>query len=748
MRRWCHGIVPLLVVGMSLLPAAPSAFAAPTGEQPAVWRDLDASVVSTGILHDRVLPLADLQRQTGDAAAPPVTTARWRQMLHELTRAAGSAPTWPTVAALRADARLARAAHRIPLALLNVRYNQVAPDALARGLLRWRDGELSLAAGVDPAEAVPVRRAFAVAALVPETRRGREVVFDLRRDHIMGNAEAVFASLAVDFDDGLGLRPVAVDAPISVSYRTTGVKILRLRARLADGRELTAACRFEVLALATPAPWQTWPLTASLGYGGTTGTGEAYVYLAPGHVQLTEPVVVVEGFDLDNSMNWDELYALLNVENLLEDLRAEGYDAVVLNFTESTDPIQRNAFVLTELLDQVHAAQVDGRDIVLVGASMGGLVARYALTYLEQQGLDPDVRTFISFDAPQNGASIPLGLQYWLDFFRSESTEADYLLSRLDTPAARQMLLYHHTSPPGATGQADPLRADFLADIAALGDYPQLPRTVAVANGSGDGADQGYAAGAQLIDYEYGSFLVDITGNVWAVPDQSGQLIFDGVIDRIWPLSDDYLSVTVSGTLSWDNAPGGYRNSLAQMDTTAVPYGDIVALYDSHCFIPTISALALATNDPFFDIAGQPDLSTMTPFDAVYYPAENQEHVLVTPQNKVWLLDEIRRIASPATGDGTPAAAVVANLSSRPNPFNPLTRIVFDLSRRTAVRLAVYDAVGRRVRVLCDGPLEAGHHDIPWQGRDAAGRPVASGVYIYRLTAAGAAASGRLVLAR
>jgi hypothetical protein len=60
--------------------------------------------------------------------------------------------------------------------------------------------------------------------------------------------------------------------------------------------------------------------------------------------------VVVEGFDLDNSMNWDELYALLNQQNLLEDLRADGYDAVVLNFSDATDYLQRNAFVLVDLL--------------------------------------------------------------------------------------------------------------------------------------------------------------------------------------------------------------------------------------------------------------------------------------------------------------------------------------------------------------------------------------------------------------
>ncbi len=240
------------------------------------------------------------------------------------------------------------------------------------------------------------------------------------------------------------------------------------------------------------------------------------------------PVIVVEGFDLDNTMNWDELYQLLNQENLLETLRADGFDAVVLNFTDATDYVQRNSFVVVELIEQIRALLDPHRDIALVGGSMGALCGRYALAYMENHALEHGVRTYISFDGPQSGANIPLGIQYWLDFFSDLSTDAAFLLSRLDTPAARQLLVYHHTTPPGTTGESDPLRAAMLADFAAVGGYPAEPRKVAVANGSGEQAGQGFAAGDQIIRYEYSSLLVDITGNVWAVPDAASQIIFDG----------------------------------------------------------------------------------------------------------------------------------------------------------------------------------------------------------------------------
>jgi flagellar hook assembly protein FlgD len=73
---------------------------------------------------------------------------------------------------------------------------------------------------------------------------------------------------------------------------------------------------------------------------------------------------------------------------------------------------------------------------------------------------------------------------------------------------------------------------------------------------------------------------------------------------------------------------------------------------------------------------------------------------------------------------------------SYPNPFNPSTRISFDLPRPERVTLKIYDLTGRLVRVLVDeDSLPAGRHEATWQGRDDHGRKVAAGVYLYRLEA-------------
>lgn len=485
--------------------------------------------------------------------------------------------------------------------------------------------------------------------------------------------------------------------------------------------------------LQAPPPHDTLHVTATIPYNGEYGSGDAYVYLSESHATLTNPVVVVEGFDLDNNMNWDELYEFLNQENLIETIRTIGFDAVVLNFTDATDYIQKNSFVVVELIQQVKAAVGPQADFVLAGASMGGLACRYALAYMETNALDHGVRTFISFDAPHNGANIPLGIQYWVLFFAGLSADAADMQVKLDRPAARQMLVYHYTDPPGSTGESDPLRAELMADFAAVGQYPTACRKVAVANGSGFQAGQGFNAGDQIIDYEYLSFLVDITGNVWAVPDGASQTIFDGLIDIIL-LPKETLTVTVSGTMPYDNAPGGFRSSMAQMDSTEAPYGDIIALHNNHCFVPTVSALALDVADLFYDVAGDPDILAHTPFDAVYYPAENQEHGTITAESAQWFLTEIRRGATSVRSDSRVPAQVVL-YQNVPNPFGPSTVIGYDVPAGSgAVTLRIYDVAGREVLTLVDRETAAGLRTVTWDGTDASGRAVPTGLYFYRLS--------------
>ncbi|GAB4341635.1 MAG: hypothetical protein Kow0037_28410 [Calditrichia bacterium] len=70
-----------------------------------------------------------------------------------------------------------------------------------------------------------------------------------------------------------------------------------------------------------------------------------------------------------------------------------------------------------------------------------------------------------------------------------------------------------------------------------------------------------------------------------------------------------------------------------------------------------------------------------------------------------------------------------------PNPFNPETRITYQLPERGDVRLEIYNTLGQKVRTLVRGMQETGTHTVAWDGRDEAGQTAASGVYLYQLQA-------------
>jgi len=83
-----------------------------------------------------------------------------------------------------------------------------------------------------------------------------------------------------------------------------------------------------------------------------------------------------------------------------------------------------------------------------------------------------------------------------------------------------------------------------------------------------------------------------------------------------------------------------------------------------------------------------------------------------------------------------------------PNPFNPTTTIPYKLPGSSQVNLGIYNSLGQEVRTLVTAHQEAGEYRVVWDGRDNHGRPVPSGVYIYRLQGENFSDSRKMMLIR
>jgi hypothetical protein len=98
-------------------------------------------------------------------------------------------------------------------------------------------------------------------------------------------------------------------------------------------------------------------------------------------------------------------------------------------------------------------------------------------------------------------------------------------------------------------------------------------------------------------------------------------------------------------------------------------------------------------------------------------------------------------------GDRPPSPLATLRQNA-PNPFGPSTVIPFSLDRPMDVSLAIYDIAGRHVVTLLSQALPAASHTYAWNGRDASGVPVPSGVYFYRLSTSTGMQTRKAILIR
>lgn len=264
---------------------------------------------------------------------------------------------------------------------------------------------------------------------------------------------------------------------------------------------------------------------------------------------LNKNIIVLEGYDPKNNFFGNrtagEVYQDMIISNGLEDLRNFGYTYVVVDWTNSKRDIALNAQTLIDIIDwlkceqQITADTGTHEQFVIIAESMGGLVARYAMCYMEQNPFTSgtcllekmhNTRLLITFDSPHDGANIPLAYQHLyrdmaslLTFSPSITQISSGMLSNLliDGTAVKQMLIHHvdTKNPFTNTYTEHPDRTAFKLALGSLGNYPQYCKMVAIANGSMAGQGQtNIMTGNQrpandyFLDYD-NDFYVSILGH-------------------------------------------------------------------------------------------------------------------------------------------------------------------------------------------------------------------------------------------
>ncbi|RZJ27781.1 MAG: T9SS type A sorting domain-containing protein [Flavobacterium sp.] len=425
-------------------------------------------------------------------------------------------------------------------------------------------------------------------------------------------------------------------------------------------------------------------ISATISYQGYEDTqpflGQAEYEIFPDNVNgiIDKPIILLDGFDPNDGRNIPAIYGLLDYgtgQNLADDLRNQGYDVFILNFPNYTraadnalisggsDYIQRNAMVLVELINQINAMKVGTEKNIVIGPSMGGLIARYGLRYMETHSLDHDTWLYISFDAPHKGANIPIGYQHLFNYMAygplGDATVQVLVDAMLKSNASREMLMdqYEGHLQSGSAFEFDPaivlptgktnFRTAFQAELDAMG-FPQNARNIAIANGASNGSMNG-TPGMTVMDHTF-----NITSTQRAIinlgftplANQTLQVSrFRGQVNIfVWITA--YESAANSKSFSYtdglDSAPGGKFDISSLQDQ--VGSNALLTEFFSNLninyfdFVPTNSSLAISGTQnlysPVTDVAA-------TGFDAYYAPIANENHVTLTPANMAFVLNEI-----------------------------------------------------------------------------------------------------------
>ena len=417
-------------------------------------------------------------------------------------------------------------------------------------------------------------------------------------------------------------------------------------------------------------------ITAAIAYQGYDesqayfGEGEYEIFLDNIDGILDHPVIVIDGFDPGDARDIPGLYASLSFDgqNMADILRNEGFDVVILNAPLYTtdgknidggaDYIQRNALVLIALIQQLNSTKVGNNELVVIGPSMGGLIARYALSYMEENSLDAETRLYISFDSPHRGANIPISLQYVINYLAeqlADPTAQQVVNDVLKSPAAKEMLVDHLLGhllagspydqdptkllPLGAPG----FRNEFQAELDALG-FPSNVRNITMINGSGNGTTTG-TPGMTIVDTNLQiDTFTDVDVDLKFTPPAGQTTTVTDVTVNFFNLPiNTYQTIAQSpnSTAGVDSAPGGTGSISDALDGGAgnpvlIEFLDALQ-QDLYSFIPTMSALAINNPDWF----ATPNLNN-SPFVNFYIPDENEPHVTVTAASAQFALDEIR----------------------------------------------------------------------------------------------------------
>ncbi len=317
---------------------------------------------------------------------------------------------------------------RIPVGIVAYKYNRFCDDAISTGKILYEAQNEIVEDVYDNNNqwVDPYTEGYLVAFAPYQNVAGQSVVFDFSTIYRYTN----LSIQSILFDPGDGVFQSVTGTTFTKYYSTAATYYMRLKVILTNGINLFAKTTIEIINILTGNESSGDALfTSNVASGGVYPTAIVDVLYANGtETSFTkQPVIIAEGFD-----PFTDPYGIIFNERTnnyglvrgrgcndintftypLADSLLTNIDLVYINWNNSTASIESNADIFTQVINWVNTNNLTGNRLIVIGQSMGGLIARYALCSIESLEQNHNVAVYVSGDSPHLGVNVPLGFVY------------------------------------------------------------------------------------------------------------------------------------------------------------------------------------------------------------------------------------------------------------------------------------------------------------------------------------------------
>lgn len=385
-----------------------------------MFSSLDKSKVPTGFLWDTAVNLVEREDHNGLALTDSniVSISLMEDLLYSINSSSVGADTVCVQAAIARLQRNSSPSQQM-VGILFQTYNYIAENAVADDLIVYSNDRVSdsYIGGVwQNPYAEDVLFGYAI---------GGESSVSLNTTFTFTNIDSLstlsLQSIQFDPGDGDGFRTATMGGRVTANYTDEGCYETRLKVTLGNREYLGHGLIYVFRTSSGPNHIYTPGYHSGYNYYSgfsTTFDGKTYratvSYKEP--LCFDNPLIVSEGFDpwkLADENSFHDYQGTTNIFTFKQNCPFyRDYDVFYIDWKDCGADIRANAELLKKVIRWINLNKTSGNKNVVLGQSMGGLIARYALKDMELHGELHDTRLFISHDVPYKGANVSPGLMY------------------------------------------------------------------------------------------------------------------------------------------------------------------------------------------------------------------------------------------------------------------------------------------------------------------------------------------------